>query len=230
MKSFPIILASGDVNIDISGIIGAFVSYLNDIIACGVARSALPCEFFDLYALDFYYSQVCNGGHCQFVGNSGGMLDANVDHALRASGMLAMPVIGQLLTDCREWSDANPEERDRLAGWDHRPDALELLDDLFFDEDVMEFDVAGHSAYLACQSERVREWIENATRQTSFRSCHKYLLAVGAWLIGYPGTRILPREQAVAATQTVVRAHTRPSYRPTKIAQHVAALLKMRHW
>lgn len=44
------------------------------------------------------------------------MLDANVDHALRGSEMLVMPELGRLLTECRDWSAANPEERGKLAG------------------------------------------------------------------------------------------------------------------
>lgn len=229
MKPFPIILASGDVNDDISGIMGAFAIYVSDIVRRGVARSALPPGFFDLYALDFYYSQVCNGGHSQFIGNSGGVLDENVDHALRGSEMLAMPELGRLLTECREWSDANPEERDK-AGWDLWPEALKRLDDRFFEDDVIEFDAPGYSAFVACQSESVRAWIENATRRTSFRSRNKYSLAAGAWLVGYPGTRILPREEAVVATETVIRACSRPSWRPDHIARHLAARLTMISW
>lgn len=230
MNPFPVILASGDVNDDISAIMGAFAIYVTDIVRGGIARSALPRDFFDLYALDYYYSQVCNGGHCQFIGNSGGMLDANVDHALRGSEMLAMPELGRLLTECRDWSDANPEERDKLAGWELWPEALERLDDRFFEDDFMEFDVTGHSAYVACQSECVRAWIENATRRTSFRSRNKYSLAAGAWLVRYPGTRILPREEAVAATETVIRACSRPSWRPDRIARHLAARFTMMGW
>jgi len=147
---------------------GAFAIYVTDIVRRGVARSALPRDFFDLHALDYYYSQVCNGGHCQFIGNSGGMLDSNVDHAPRGSEMLTLPELGRLLTECRDWSDANPEERDKLAGWEFWLEVLERLDDRFFEDDFMEFDVAGHSAYVACQSECVRTWIENAASEPAF--------------------------------------------------------------
>ena len=119
------------------------------------------------------------------------MLDANVDHALRGSKMLVMPELGRLLTECRDWSAANPEERDKLAGWELRPDALERMDDRFFEDDFIEFDVPGYSAYVACQSECVRAWVDNATRRTSFRSRNKYSLAAGAWLVGYPGNLLV---------------------------------------
>lgn len=115
MRPFPIILALGDVNDEIYGITGAFVRYVNDIAGRGLAKSVLPHDFLDLYALDNYYWQVWNGGHCQFIANSDAMLGANLDHALRGSEMLAMPELAQLLMECRGWCDANPEERDSLA-------------------------------------------------------------------------------------------------------------------
>jgi len=230
VRPFPIILALGDVNDEIYGITGAFVRYVNDIAGRGLAKSVLPHDFLDLYALDNYYWQVWNGGHCQFIANSDAMLGANLDHALRGSEMLAMPELAQLLMECRGWCDANPEERDSLAGWDVRPKALDLLDDRFFAEDLMELDDAGHSAFVASRSDAVRAWIEMTTTRTSSRSRNKYCLTAGAWLIGYPGTQILSREEAMTATETVILAYSQPSWRPDRIARHLAARLKRMSW
>lgn len=75
-----------DVNDEIYGITGAFVRYVNDIVAGGVASSALPHSFLDLCALDYYW-QIWNGGFCQFTANSDAELSANLGHALRGSGI-----------------------------------------------------------------------------------------------------------------------------------------------
>lgn len=230
MRPVPIILASGDVDDEIYGITGAFVRYVNDIVGRGLAKSVLPRDFLDLYALDYYYWQVWNGGHSQFIANSDAMLGANLDHALRGSEMLAMQELAQLLTECRDWCDANPEERDSLAGWNVRPKALDFLDDRFFAKDCMELDDAGHSAFVANQSDAVRAWIEMTTTRTSSRSRNTYCLAAGAWLIEYPGTQLLPREEATKATQTVILAYSQPPWRPDRIARHLAAWLKMMSW
>ena len=91
MTDFPIILCEGEVHGEVYGITGAFVGYVNDLIRGGVQTKDLPGAFLDLYALDFYYWQVCNGGHSQFVGNAGARLQADLDHAIRGAALIGMP-------------------------------------------------------------------------------------------------------------------------------------------
>jgi len=207
MTDFPIILREGEVHGEVYGITGAFVGYVNDLIRGGVQTKDLPGAFLDLYALDFYYWQVCNGGHSQFVGNAGARLQADLDHAIRGAALIGMPDLAQLMEDCRDWCDANLDERDRQDGSANRASALDALDDRFFSQELMDHEEAGFAAFVASQPTLVRAWLEEATRHSRFRSRNRYCLASGAWLRAYPGIRILPRDEVSAAVAAIVTAH-----------------------
>lgn len=207
MTDFPIILREGDVHDEVYGITGAFVGFVNDLIRGGVQAKDLPGAFLDLYALDFYYWQVCNGGHSQFVGNSGARLQADLDHAIRGAALIGMPDLAQLLEDCRDWCDANLDERDRQDGSANRASALNALDDRFFLQEFMDHDETGFAAFVASQPASTRAWLEEAARHSQFRARNRYCLASGAWLSAYPAIRILPADEASAALATIITGH-----------------------
>ena len=53
----------------------AIVDYVNDVQQAGVfARHEMPAKAMQAYHADYYLAQVNNGGHSQFIGNSGELL------------------------------------------------------------------------------------------------------------------------------------------------------------
>ena len=203
---FPILLSKEQVNCGIREPAELFAHYINTLLGGGIPASDLPSAFLELYALDFYSGQVRNGGHSQFVGNSGGRLDANLDHAIRAALMLGLPRLVQLLGECRNWCVAHPIERDRQDGTSNRAVALNELDDRFFD---MEYDDAGYGAFVASQSEPVQAWIRAATEATDFYARSEYHLAVGAWLLDQPDTLLLTDDELETAVERMLKLFAR---------------------
>lgn len=206
--SFPIILHKEEANAGIGEPVGLFVNYVNTLLRGGVPAEGLPGAFLDLYALDFYEAQVRNGGHSQFVGNSGGRLRANLEHALRGAQMLGMPELVQVLRECRDWCEANPVERDRQDGWSHRAVVLDALDNRFY---AMEYDDVAYASFVVEQPEKVQGWIKAATEATEFRARCKYRLLAGAWLLKQPNTELLPGGDIEAAVERILKQHARAS-------------------
>lgn len=201
---FPVLLAEEEANRGVWGPAELFVDYLNRLLRAGVQASVMPGAFLDLYALDFYCGQVRNGGHSQFVGNSGGRWQANIEHAMRGATMLDLPTLAQLLGDCGDWCAAHPRERDQQDGSSHRAVALDDLDDRFF---AMDFRDGGYERFVAAQSERVKTWITSATEASDYQARSPYLLSAGAWLLDRPGTRLMPGREMDAALKDVLRLY-----------------------
>lgn len=205
---FPVLLAEEEANRGVWGPAELFVDYLNTLFRAGVPATALPGVFLDLYALDAYFGQVRNGGHSQFVGNSGGLWQANIEHAMRSATMLDLPTLAQLLVDCGDWCASRPGERDRQDGSSHRAVALDDLDDRFF---AMGFRDGGYELFVAAQSERVQAWITMATEASDYQARSPYLLAAGAWLLDRPQTRLMPGAEIDAALKDVLRLYAAPA-------------------
>lgn len=113
----------------------AVVDFVNRMQSQGQYRRwELPDEAMQVYHADYYYAQVCNGGHSQFLGNSrlNPFTLADAEAGLHAMG-------GGIFLDCfqkmRAWIDANPDEAQNQDGFQNRAAPLEALDTAFFEAD-----------------------------------------------------------------------------------------------
>lgn len=200
--AFPIVLHKETEFTGVGELIEMFVYYVNTLLRGGVASEDLPRAFLDLYALDVYEKQVRNGGHSQFIGNSGGRWKANLEHALRGAQMLGVEELAQVVSECQDWCEANPTERDGQNGWSVRAAFLDPLDERLY---RMEYDDSGYAAFVAAQPATVQDWIRAATEASTFQARSKYLLAAGAWLLKQPDTQLLPYNEADAAIERILK-------------------------
>ena len=200
MTEFPIILMRETLASAVYEPISVLVHYVNGLLTLGVHDTQMPRYLIDLYALDYYQGQVRNGGHSQFIGNSGNTLSQNMQHALRGATLLKLDAVTQILTECRDWCDAHPDECEQQNGFSERAAPLELLDSRLY---AVEYDDAGYAGFVAAQPEHVQDWIKTATNASDFYARSQYHLAAAAWLLTQPNTRILPHEEAVAAMRKI---------------------------
>lgn len=113
----------------------AVIDFVNRMQSQGQYRRwEMPEEAMQIYHADYYYAQVCNGGHSQFIGNS----RLNPFTLADAEAGLAAMNAGVFL-DCfqtmRAWVDANAEEAGQQDGFENRSEVLEELDNVFFEAD-----------------------------------------------------------------------------------------------
>jgi len=141
----------------------AVVGYVNDIQRSGVyPRHEMPAAAMQTYHAVYYLAQVNNGGHGQFIRNTGiAMLPTTSGDAL--AGLKAMGALAQhqILVEMLAWVKANLEQAAKQNGFSARADVLKALDDRF------------HAA------EREKPIARLAAR----------------WIAGWPGLRIVGREQ-----------------------------------
>jgi hypothetical protein len=114
---------------------GALVDYVNDIQRAGVyTRDELPAVAMQAYHADYYFAQVMNGGHSQFVGNTGAAMfpttSADALAGLKAMGASAQH---QILQEMIAWVEANPGEAAAQNGFAERPATLKALDGRFYE-------------------------------------------------------------------------------------------------
>jgi len=94
----------------------------------------LPPELLQVYCADYYLAQVNNGGHSQFVGNSGKRLANNIELALAGLDNMGARAHRSLLTALKDWIAANPDEAARQKRYgEFRASYLDDLDNQFFD-------------------------------------------------------------------------------------------------
>jgi Domain of unknown function (DUF4375) len=111
----------------------AVVDYINDVQRAGMyARSELPAKALQAYHADFYLAQVRNGGHSQFIANSGELLPIAVADALEGLEAMGADAHCQVLTEMVAWAKANPDEARAQDGFGVRAKALDELDTRFF--------------------------------------------------------------------------------------------------
>jgi len=116
------------------GIPAAIVEFTNHIRAAAqYANHELPREVLGIYYADYYLAQVNNGGHSQYVGNSGKGLAANIDYALQGLETIGAEEQYRTLAGLKAWITANPEEAAAQNGFSIRAPELETLDARFFD-------------------------------------------------------------------------------------------------
>ncbi|AWL99785.2 DMP19 family protein [Bradyrhizobium amphicarpaeae] len=100
------------------------------------SRQELPEVAMQLYHASYYYAQVLNGGHSQFIVNSDRLLQITCIDAL--AGLKAMGDVdrSQILQEMMVWMDEHPDEAARQDGALTSADALDELDDRFYELDA----------------------------------------------------------------------------------------------
>lgn len=114
---------------------GAVVDYVNQIQRVGVfTRDELPAVAMQAYHADYYLAQVYNGGHSQFIGNTGAaQLPTTAGDALGGLKAMGAGAQHQILLEMMAWMEANPDEAAAQNGFTQRAPALEALDTRFYE-------------------------------------------------------------------------------------------------
>ena len=114
---------------------GAVVDYVNEIQRAGVyTRRELPAVAMQAYHADYYLAQVNNGGHSQFIGNTGtAMLPTTSGDALAGLKAMGASTQHQILQEMLAWVEEHPGEAAQQNGFDNRPAALNALDSRFYE-------------------------------------------------------------------------------------------------
>lgn len=115
-------------------LVDAVINYVNGLIGQGrFNRDEMPHEAIEAYHCDYYLAQVLNGGHAQFVANSGANLRLAIKDtisALTAMGATDYLTVAQGLHD---WIEANPDRAARQGFDAELAEELADLDGPFFE-------------------------------------------------------------------------------------------------
>jgi Domain of unknown function (DUF4375) len=115
-------------------LVSAVVDYVNEIQRSGVyARHELLAVLMQAYHADYYLAQVNNGGHSQFIRNTGAMLPTTGADALAGLGAMGARAQHQILAEMMAWVKANPEEAAAQNGFSVRAPLLDQLDKGFYE-------------------------------------------------------------------------------------------------
>jgi hypothetical protein len=114
---------------------GAVADFVNGIQDLGVyARHEIPAVAMHAYNADYYLAQVNNGGHSQFIRNTGvALLPSTTVDALAGLEAMGAQAQRQILAEMIAWLEANPEEAAAQNGFSVRAAALDALDDRFYE-------------------------------------------------------------------------------------------------
>jgi hypothetical protein len=111
----------------------AVVDYVNDVQQAGVfVRREMPPKALQAYNADYYLAEVNNGGHSQFIHNSGELLPTIVGDALAGLEAMGARAQHQILTEMAAWVEANVAEAFAQDGFGTRAKPLEELDSRFY--------------------------------------------------------------------------------------------------
>lgn len=111
----------------------AVVDYVNNVQMAGVyARHELPIRALQAFHADYYLAQVNNGGHSQFIHNSGVMFSNIVADALAGLEGMGAKAQCEVLAEMIAWAEANTEEARAQNGFSLRAKALDELDTRFY--------------------------------------------------------------------------------------------------
>jgi Domain of unknown function (DUF4375) len=115
-------------------LVSAVVDFMNEIQSSGVyARHELPAALVQAYHADYYLAQVNNGGHSQFIHNTGTMLPTTGADALAGLAAMGARAQHQTLAEMMAWVEANPEETAAQNGFSVRAPLLDQLDERFYE-------------------------------------------------------------------------------------------------
>ncbi len=98
-------------------------------------RDELPKEAFECFHVDYYIAQVNNGGHSQYVGNSG-WHDYQIADIRAGLAAIGDEEAIELYEDLCAYADSNPKEfQDGMVsgGFGDIPDFFQKADDAFFE-------------------------------------------------------------------------------------------------
>jgi hypothetical protein len=119
---------------------GAVVDYVNEIQRVGVySGRELPAVAMQAYHADYYLAQVDNGGHSQFIGNTGvEMLPTTSGDALAGLKAMGASAQHQILQEMIAWVEAHPGEAALQNGFENRAAELNALDDRFYEAERLQ--------------------------------------------------------------------------------------------
>jgi hypothetical protein len=111
----------------------AVVAYVNDIQRAGVyPRHEMPAAAMQAYHVEYYLTQVSNGGHSKFIRNTGiAMLPTTSGDVLAGLKAMGAGAQHQILLEVLAWLKASLEEAAKQNGSAVRAAALKALDDRF---------------------------------------------------------------------------------------------------
>ncbi|MGY4291619.1 hypothetical protein ACVWXO_010885 [Bradyrhizobium sp. LM2.7] len=114
---------------------GAVVDYVNEIQRLGVYTGReLPAVAMQAYHADYYLAQVNNGGHSQFIGNTGvEMLPTTSGDALAGLKAMGASTQHQILQEMIAWVGEHPAQAALQNGFENRAAALNALDLRFYE-------------------------------------------------------------------------------------------------
>jgi hypothetical protein len=114
---------------------GAVVEFVNEIQRIGVySGRELPAVAMQAYHADYYLAQVYNGGHSQFIRNTGiKMLPTTSGDALAGLKAMGASAQHQILQEMIAWVEAHPGEAALQNIIENRPAALKALDNRFYE-------------------------------------------------------------------------------------------------
>ena len=111
----------------------ALVDYVNVLREDGLfVEHEIHPEVFDLYRADHYHSQVCNGGHSQFLYNVPSH-QKTLEGAIRAFRKTGAEEFAATAADLLKWVRSNPGLAAEQDGFRSRHPDLKLLDAHFFE-------------------------------------------------------------------------------------------------
>lgn len=96
-------------------------------------REELPLRAIQAANADYYVGQIENGGHSQFIGNSGDQVETNASGALAAFQAAGADKEAQILVELLAWLSSNKGTASSQTGFnDDVPSELKALDERFF--------------------------------------------------------------------------------------------------
>lgn len=129
-------------------VVEAVVSFVNKMRSEALVHDAeMPQNAIQLYNADYYYAQVSNGGHSQFIHNTR-RPEQTLINAAKTFQSIGLDELGLLAVKAANWVRANPQEAESQDGFETRAAALEPLDkELFAD-----------GSYSEAASNWIRSW------------------------------------------------------------------------
>lgn len=118
----------------------AVVDYVNEIQRVGIySGRELPAVAMQAYYADYYLAQVNNGGHSQFIGNTGvAMLPTTCGDALAGLKAMGASVQHQILQEVMAWVEEHPGEAAQQNGFETRAAVLNALDTRFYEAEQLQ--------------------------------------------------------------------------------------------
>ncbi len=131
----------------------AVVNYVNAMLSEGLfIHDEIPPCTIQIYYADYYVGQVNNGGHSQFIGNSGEAFDSVARNAFEGLRAMGASEHARLLEQAIKWVADNPSEAKAQTGFEGgRADALEELDDKFYG-------LENETSFYDCSARWIKAW------------------------------------------------------------------------